>query len=360
MAGELHMKIHNTTKFNGRKDENWETWIFRFETRFSELDEASLATVLLDVLDGTALDVCGKLGRDDRKSYKKLKDALQKKFGANVDSRRANAELRQVRQQPEVADRVRKLTNVANPGLSSTQLEQTAFEQFLCGLSDFKLQEKLHNDDAVLSLQQAIDVAQKVQEKETTLTVMRTLGSQDTTAVMPSSHATASEGPRSEGGDRTSTTEVLAMIGELKDELREVKAQVMRGTNKTPNVISSSSQRACFQCGDITHFKRNCPQILNRRQQRQARPPGTTPSAAKSLQCLGCGRRGHSITECWRTPVAAGGLGFSSTPQTMENVKCLNCGRQGHWAADCWKQTGGRGPQYPAGPHQNMPQGNGH
>ena len=371
MTSELYMKIHNTQKFSGLKDESWETWIFRFETRFSELDEANLATVLLDVLDGTVLDVCGKLGRDERKSYKNLKGALQKKFGANVDPRRANAELRQVRQQPgegteAFADRVRKLTNIANPGLSSTQLDQAALEHFLCGLSDRKLQEKLHNNDAVLSLQQAIQVAQKVQEKETTLTVMRTLGGQDTQSVMPSSYATVSEGQRNMGDNRTDTTEVLAMIGELRDEIREVKAQMKRGTSRTPSAINNGNRRGCFQCGDTRHFKRNCPQLFDRHQRGQVGPPGATPGtpvtrgAAKTLQCFGCGRIGHSIAECWRTPVSAGGLGLSSTPQSMENVKCLNCGRQGHWAADCWKQTGGRGPQYPAGPHQNMPQGNGH
>ena len=121
MASELAMKIHNTTKFSGSMEENWEKWIFRFETRFGDLDEEKLAPVLLDVLDDDALDVCGKLSKDDRKAYKTLKSALETKFGASGDARRANAELRQVSQLPgekkteAFANRVRKLTNVANP-----------------------------------------------------------------------------------------------------------------------------------------------------------------------------------------------------------------------------------------------------
>ena len=72
MTSDLSMRIHNTTKFGGNKEENWETWIFRFETRFSNVDEKTLSSVLLDVLDGAALDVCGKLDKEARRDYKKI------------------------------------------------------------------------------------------------------------------------------------------------------------------------------------------------------------------------------------------------------------------------------------------------
>ena len=364
MGTELYMKIHNTTKFSGRKEENWETWITRFETRFGDVDETNLASVLLDVLDGAALDACGKLSKDERKTYKAVKSVLQKKFGACVDTRRANAELRQIRQLPgenaeAFANRVRKLTNVANPGLSSTQIDQAALEHFLCGLSDLRLQEKLHNDDTVLSLQKAEEVAQRLQEKDITLTAMRTAGGPDTAAV-----ASVKQTPENETQQSTSsnqTAEILAMVGELKNELNEVKSQIRWNASQSSDALNSGSRRACFQCGDTAHFKRDCPQLTNKFQTRQQHMvPRSVPNTADlGIQCLGCGRRGHVLAECWRTPVAAGGVGRSSTPRNTESVVCLNCDRRGHWAADCWHQTSATGPQPPRGSKQRTQKGNG-
>ena len=101
MASELYLKIHSTTKFSGRKEENWETWIFRFETRFGDLEGAKLAAALLDLLDGAALDICGNLDKRARSDYRELKGVLQEKFGSSCDTRRARAQLRLIRQLPE-------------------------------------------------------------------------------------------------------------------------------------------------------------------------------------------------------------------------------------------------------------------
>ena len=339
MASDLSMKIHNTTKFSGHKEENWETWIFRFETRFSSVDEKTLSSVLLDVLDGAALDVCGRLDKETRKDYKKLRGALQKKFGVSSDTRRANAELRQIRQSPgenaeSFADRVRKLTNLANPELSSEQLDQAALQHFLCGLCDLKLQERLHNNDTVQTLQKAEEVAQRLQEKDLTLTAMRTSAGQDMVTAVSSSEAQPHT--EDEGGP---ATEILAMIGELRNELKDIKIQINR--KQSSNTSNSSNRGACYQCGDIAHFRRDCPQLPKTRAQ-EHRPSNqrTMPRAiSPGVFCRGCGRRGHALKECWRTPAAAGGIGPSSTARNRTGVECLNCGKWGHWAADCTQET---------------------
>ena len=355
------MRINNTTKFSGCSDENWEKWIFRFEIRFGETDEQKLASILLDVLDGAALDVCGKLSKDDRKNYKSLTETLQKKFGTSVDARRANAELRQIRQLPgenteAFADRVQKLTNIANPGLSSEQLDHTALEHFLCGLCDLKLQERLHNNDAVISIKKALEVAQRLQNKEQTLTAMRTATGEDTVAAIAANKASANETPQDREGDQIG--EILAMVGELRKDLNDMKIKTSR--DQRSNTPNRSNRGACYQCGDTAHFKRECPQLNDRRQQGQQFfvPRAVPDTGHPGTQCLGCGRRGHVVARCWRTPVVAGGAGSSSTPRNMAGKMCLNCGKQGHWAADCWQETSIKGLQTSVETQQLTHQGN--
>ena len=236
MTTELSMKIHNTTKFSGRTGEDWETWIIRFETRFDDLENDKLAGVLRDVLDGAALDVCGSLDKTARKDYKSLKSALQKKFGIVSNARRANAELRQLHQSAAenteaFAERVRKLTNLANPEMTSAQLDKTAVEHFLCGLRDLKLQERLHNNEAVLSLKQAVEMCQKLEEKELTLTAMRTTAGHDAMTL------TAADQSSTDGAQENSkdgqTSQILAMVGKLRSEIRDIKTQISGNQNPT-------------------------------------------------------------------------------------------------------------------------------
>ena len=80
----LSIRIANTVKFTGNEGDNWESWVARFETRFSDEEKESLANILRDVLDWAALDVCAKLGAKACKDYETVKSALQKKNRKNA------------------------------------------------------------------------------------------------------------------------------------------------------------------------------------------------------------------------------------------------------------------------------------
>ena len=292
MSNELYSKIHSTTKFSGREEENWETWIFRFETRFGDLEKTKLATALLDLLDGAALDICGNLDKRARSDYRELKGVLQEKFGSSCDTRRARAQLRLIRQLPEenielFADRVRKLTNLAHPGLSSEQVDHIALDHFLCGLSDLKLQEKLHNDHTVLSLQKAEEVVQRLWEKDLTLAVMRASAGHDTAVAISSEEAQSIEGGQA--------PDILTILGELRSELNEMKVQLTEHRKPT-----GSRRGVCYLCGDTAHFKRDCPQFSNRhkRTARAATPRAKLSAIPPGIPCQGCGRYGHALPEC--------------------------------------------------------------
>ena len=234
--------------------------------------------------------------------------------------------------------------------MSSEQLDQAALQHFLCGLCDLKLQERLHNNDTIQTLHKAEEVAQKWQEKDLTLTAMRTSAGPDIVTAVSSSDAQ----PLTEDGQ---TTDILAVIGESRNELRDMKTQINRKQNS--NTLHNK-RGDCYQCGNIAHFKRDCPQLPKPRAQehRPSIQKATPRAISPNVFCRGCGRRGHSLQECWRTPAAAGGIGPSSTARTKTGVECLNCGEWGHWAADCTREARVTRQQSLTGPRQQMNQGN--
>ena len=333
----LSMRIAGTSKFTGREGEDWESWIARFETRFGDEENDSLAGILRDVLDGAALDVCTKLGTKDCKDYKNVKKALQEKFAKTTGPRHAHAELRHVQQAPgESAEhfggRVLKLTRSANPEATEKQLQAAALEHFMCGLSDLSLQERLHARNDIVSLDVAVMAANIYQEKEAVLASMRaTQGHVAAAAASPMAAPVRSE----TGVQNSDCTEVLSIVDELKQEVIGIKKQLQE---TTAGARRGSQNRGCFQCGEVSHFKRDCPQLTKPLRQEQS-TPRTVPvgRGGNQSQRIGCGRRGHWLADCWRTPSSAGGAGRQRAVRNEPSAKCLGCGRPGHWMAECWR-----------------------
>ena len=331
----LSMRIAGTPKFTGREGEDWESWIARFETRFGDEEKDSLAGILRDVLDGAALDVCTKLGAKVCKDYTRVKTALQEKFAKTTGPRHAHAELRHVQQGPgesaeHFGERVLKLTRCANPEATEKQLQAAALEHFMCGLSDLTLQERLNARNDIVSLDVAVMAANVYQEKEAVLASMRaTQGHVAAVAANPTAAPVRAETDTLKG----SGTDILTIIDELKREVIGLKKQLQETAT---GARQGSQNRGCFQCGEVSHFKRDCPQLKPAQQQQNV--PRTVPvgRGGNQSQCVGCGRRGHWLADCWRTPSSAGGAGRQRAVRNEPNAKCLGCGRPGHWMAECW------------------------
>ena len=326
---QLAIKISNTSKFTGGEEADWDTWISRFETRFADVEDKTLAGILLDVLDGTALDVCTKLGKEAYTDYKKLKLTLQSKYGKTSNPRRALAELRCTRQalgesSEAFADRVLVLTKQAYPGFNDQQVQTSALEHFMCGLSDLKLQEKLHARDDVASLDAAVDLSRSYRDKEATLMSMRNVADVDPTALTASKTVYRGGEKSDQGEDPT----LLSVVEELRQGLEDIKTQVHKNERDQNR---GGGRGACFECGDFAHFRRNCPR-LTKKGSPSPRNGAPLHLQKTSLQCQGCGRFGHHLSQCWRTPVEAGGAGSQHPSRVAE---CISCGRQGHWAAEC-------------------------
>ena len=112
---------------------------------------------------------------------------------------------------------------------------------------------------------------------------------------------------------------MISVIFELKKEVKELQMQ-LQGTKAGEH--RTGKEQGCYQCGNITHFKRDCP-MLGRSRQQEAQPAaGAIPKRQGEDQphCEGCDRKGHWLSECWRTPTAAGGAGRRRTVQNAQSM----------------------------------------
>ena len=359
----LAIKISNTTKFFGRPDENWEQWLSRFEARFRDLDTGDRNKALVEVLEGAALDTYAKLDDDVIGDYKKVKAALQKKFGRTVHSREAHAELRSIRQRPgeteeAFGDRIEGLLKIASSDLTKKQRQSQALHHFLCGISDPDLQETLHNRDDIVSLQQAIEISQKCKEKATVLKAMRSSSNGEMAMTARQSCVPISTGEKSKSlGEKLD--EIRGEIDSLKGQLH----QVTSGRQGTPAV------RRCYQCGETTHLIRNCPQKGSLRRNEGTEGRFSAP-AQRGGACFHCGDSSHWRRNCPHLRQQRQGMQNSSRRFTATQEKgadpqpfCYGCGASGHWMAACWRipqttnqMSSVRGPESTQDTQQNTRQ----
>ena len=54
------LRVASNPKFSGQGYESWEKWLSHFELRFSEVEKGQRSGILIDLLEGIALDECAK------------------------------------------------------------------------------------------------------------------------------------------------------------------------------------------------------------------------------------------------------------------------------------------------------------
>ena len=141
-------------KFNGESGDVWDKWICRFEAQTSNMEAGDRLAVMVGLLEGVALDTFVTLSPESRKEYGHVRKALETRFGKQVSTLQAHAELNKAQQTPSesvesFADRIKELSSLAHPDLTDGHSALEGFQcgRFICGLRDARLQEKLCSRD---------------------------------------------------------------------------------------------------------------------------------------------------------------------------------------------------------------------
>ena len=72
----LCLRVASIPKFSGQGNASWKTWLFHFEQRVSEVEKGQRSGILIDLLEGIALDKCAKLTSKELQNYEMLKSTL--------------------------------------------------------------------------------------------------------------------------------------------------------------------------------------------------------------------------------------------------------------------------------------------
>lgn len=309
----LALRVASNSKFSGQSDENWEKWLSHFELRFRDVEKEQRGGILIDLLDGVALDECAKLASKELQDYDTIKKSLQDRFGGEVDTLQAYAELAQARQEPgegveAFGDRVMELLEKSFPSASPVQKQEHGLKQFVCGLSDEKLQEKLIAKDKVVSLKAAVQVAKQLKAKENVLEAVR--GKKAGGVAMTACQGRAPSRTREDEDSELNWTEMKTQLTQIQSTIAQLEAK-MADQGRVQNIHEATGvsrrPRGCYQCGQLTHFKRQCPQLAGLKRGGQGVDESESAvSRRRQPWCVACGRQGHWMSQCWRIQHEAG------------------------------------------------------
>ena len=280
-------------KFDGNNEEGWDVWIKRFELLAGLGDKSEWLESLFICLDGKALDVCTSMPEKVRGQYTEVKSALKARFGKDVSTIHAYADLNQATGQigesfEDFGDRIQRLTTRAYPEKSFADQQSAMLRQFLCGLDEPWLQTKLM-DKSLNSLGEALKEVRSLRQTRDALAAIGAVGVASGAQRMSSEQVLMAKAL-----DPTEQLEQKVCV--LQDKLDEVLGVVaaIGDTSKVEKGKGTNREARCFGCGEPGHFKRNCSRMaLNRGQNSDNKPQPF---------CLCCGKAGHWMANCWKRP----------------------------------------------------------
>ena len=236
-ANRSNRPLVKPERYDGTED--WSTYIQHFEwcadlNRWTELDKARFLTVSVT---GTARQVLAGVSRDRLRDYGTVVQILRARFDpiGRLELHRIQLKNR-VRQSgeslPTLADDVRRLVDRVFQDIPSEARDKLARDSFIDALTDGEMRTRIPQMRTT-TIQEAMEAAIELEalskaERERGQRKIRELG----------------------GGPVQSEATLLQ---ELRDELMKIKRQL--GEQRPRN----NDTRKCFNCGDPSHFIRDCP-----------------------------------------------------------------------------------------------------
>ena len=230
-------------------------------------DDEAIARFAL-CLKGSTVTFFNNLPEETQESLKDISAAFHERYGKKMSvaghrSKFQNLTMSEKEDFYEFSDRVREAATEAYPNMDNTFIEQEMIRKFLLGCSAYASEAALRGlEKDYESLSDAVKDLVKYGENQRAIHTAKTKKTnKDTPGIYQVTH------PQNEYSE----------IGQLKKEVGELKSmlakllQAQGANNQTNNQATTSTfpksasrsnskeRKGCFVCGDLSHFKRDCP-----------------------------------------------------------------------------------------------------
>ena len=258
LAPDHPLRIKPET-FSAASGENWLVWLRKFKNiaSLNKWNAELQSQILPAYLKGLAEQTYYSLTTEQTSTWEVLERALTDRFHPKESRQVHISTLRAKLRRPDedlhqLRCEISRLVELAYPDDPPVILDRTSRDFFIGSLTPLTLREKVL-DLGPNTLDEALAAAQRYESNQKVLN-------------KGSTHVLTSTAEEKEGGNATShrgtpeppvwAQQLFQQQAEILEKLKTIP-QGRPGRNET--VESPQGPRACFKCGSLNHFIRNCP-----------------------------------------------------------------------------------------------------
>ena len=249
---------------------SWESFIAQFNVIASaqHWSVSERLALLVASLKGSALELFARLPEHQRTDFTHLSKALEDRFGVAHQEPWFRSQLRRRRREagetlPHLAQEIERLVSLAYPSASVDLRDSLTCDHFLDALGDAELHIAVRQSRPS-TLPQALASAVEIES------VRRAAGLNSLPAVsgalIRQSHTPQGQADSNERADQAEPptkqmfSEILRALHVLQKSLRE---SARSANTSRSSAAGRQPTGACWECGMVGHFRRQCPRTRN-------------------------------------------------------------------------------------------------